>query len=40
MVRSYSRWDRLDRWLYQGLHDFDLPWLYRYRPLWDVAVII
>jgi hypothetical protein len=39
VARSYSRWERLDRWLYQGLHDFDLPWLYRYRPLWDVLVI-
>jgi hypothetical protein len=30
----------LDRWLYQGLHDFNLPWLYRNRPLWDLAMII
>jgi hypothetical protein len=35
VVRSYSRWERLDHWLYQGLHDFEIPWLYRHRPLWD-----
>ena len=39
VARSYSRWDRLDRWLYEGLHDFDIPWLYRHRPLWDIFVI-
>jgi hypothetical protein len=39
VARSYSRWERLDRWLYEGLHDFDLPWLYHHRPLWDVIVI-
>lgn len=40
VARSYSRWERLDRWLYEGLHDFDLPWLYRHRPLWDMIVIL
>jgi hypothetical protein len=39
VARSYNRWERLDRWLYAGLHDFDLPWLYRHRPLWDMIVI-
>lgn len=39
VASSYSRWECLDRWLYQGLHDFDVPWLYRHRPLWDVVVI-
>jgi hypothetical protein len=39
VARSYSRWERLDRWLYEGLHDFNLPWLYRHRPLWDIVVI-
>jgi len=37
---SYSRMERWGRWLYQGLHDFDIPWLYRHRPLWDMAVIV
>jgi len=39
VARSYSRWERLDRWLYEGLHDFDVPWLYRHRPIWDIIVI-
>ena len=40
VAKSYGRWERLDRWLYQGLHDFNAPWLYRHRPLWDIAVIL
>jgi hypothetical protein len=39
VARSYGRWERLDRWLYEGLHDFDVPWFYRHRPLWDIIVI-
>jgi len=31
---------RLRRWLYQGLHSLDFPFLYYKRPLWDVAVIV
>jgi uncharacterized iron-regulated membrane protein len=27
------------RWLYNGLHSLNLPWLYDYRPLWDIIVI-
>jgi hypothetical protein len=33
VTRIYGRWERLDRWPYEGLHNFDLPWLYRHRPL-------
>jgi hypothetical protein len=40
VARSYSRWERLDRWLFEGLHDFEIPWLYRHRPLWDIIVIL
>jgi uncharacterized iron-regulated membrane protein len=40
VARGYGRWERLDRWLYEGLHDFDIPWLYRHRPLWDIVVIL
>jgi hypothetical protein len=29
----------VNRWLYHGLHSLDFPWLYKYRPLWDVVVI-
>jgi hypothetical protein len=25
--------------LYNGLHSLDFPWLYNYRPLWDIVVI-
>ncbi len=31
---------RLLRWLYQGLHSFDFPFLYYERPLWDAVVIV
>ena len=29
----------MERWLYHGLHSFDFPWLYNYRPAWDIVVI-
>jgi len=32
--------DWSERWLYHGLHSFDLPWLYQRRPLWDIVVIL
>ncbi len=31
---------RLRRWLYQGLHSLDFPFLYYRRPLWDIVVIV
>jgi len=40
VVQSYGAGGRWNRWLYHGLHSFDLPWLYRYRPAWDIAVLI
>ena len=30
----------MTRWLYHGLHSLDFPWLYNYRPLWDIVVIV
>jgi hypothetical protein len=27
------------RWLYNGLHSFDILWLWEHRPLWDIVVI-
>src|SRR4029078_1447713 len=39
VVGSYSSRTRISRWLYHGLHSLDFPWLYDYRPLWDVVVI-
>ena len=29
----------MTRWLYHGLHSLNFPWLYKYRPLWDIVVI-
>ena len=39
VVGSYSSARWMSRWLYHGLHSFDFPWLYNYRPLWDIVVI-
>lgn len=39
VVDSYSQEGWVSRWLYHGLHSLDFPWLYRYRPLWDIVVI-
>lgn len=40
IVKSYGEGLRWHRWLYNGLHSFDVPWLYRYRPAWDVVVLL
>jgi hypothetical protein len=40
IVKSYGEGLRWHRWLYNGLHSFDLPWLYRHRPAWDAAVLL
>ena len=29
---------RLDRWTNSGVHDIDLAFLHKYRPLWDIVV--
>jgi hypothetical protein len=39
IVGSYSDANWVSRWLYNGLHSFNFPWLYNYRPLWDIVVI-
>jgi hypothetical protein len=39
IVQSYATGTRWNRWLYHGLHSFDLPFLYRYRPAWDITVL-
>ena len=31
---------RRRRWLYNGLHKFDVPVIYSYRPLWDISIIV
>jgi hypothetical protein len=39
VVGGYSARNWISRWLYHGLHSLDFPWLYKYRPLWDIVVI-
>jgi hypothetical protein len=39
VVGSYSSRNWMTRWAYHGLHSLDFPWLYNYRPLWDIVVI-
>ena len=39
VVGNYSARNWVSRWLYHGLHSLDFPWLYNYRPLWDIVVI-
>ena len=39
LAGSYSARTWMSRWLYHGLHSLDFPWLYDYRPLWDIVVI-
>ncbi len=39
VVGGYDAGDWVNRWLYNGLHSLNFPWLYNYRPLWDIVVI-
>jgi hypothetical protein len=39
VVGSYDSRNWVNRWLYTGLHSLNFPWLYNYRPLWDIVVI-
>ncbi len=39
-VSQQTRFSRMRRWLYNALHEFDVPFLYERRPLWDLAVIL
>lgn len=32
--------NRVERWLYNGLHSLDFPFWYYRRPVWDIGVII
>jgi hypothetical protein len=40
IVQSYNSNSRWNRWFYHGLHSLNLPWLYKHRPAWDIAVIL
>ena len=39
IVEAYDSRLRWNRWLYHGLHSWNLPWLYSHRPAWDILVI-
>jgi hypothetical protein len=39
IVAGYNSHSRWNRWLYHGLHSINFPWLYRYRPAWDIVVL-
>jgi len=39
IVGHYSSGYWVSRWLYHGLHSLDFPWLYNYRPAWDIVMI-
>ncbi len=39
LVGGYSAPNFVERWLYHGLHSMNFPWLYNYRPAWDIVVI-
>jgi hypothetical protein len=39
VVAAVHRLNRVERWLYSGLHDLDFSFWYDRRPLWDIAVI-
>jgi len=39
VVGTYNARNWMSRWAYHGLHSLDFPWLYNYRPLWDIVVI-
>jgi hypothetical protein len=40
IVGSYNARRWFSRWAYHALHSFDFPWLYNYRPAWDIVVIV
>jgi hypothetical protein len=40
VVGHVNRLNRVERWLYNGLHNLDFPFLYYNRPLWDAIVIV
>jgi hypothetical protein len=39
VVGGHNAGNSVTRWFYHGLHSLDFPWLYKYRPLWDIVVI-
>ncbi len=40
IVASIHRLQRIERWLYNGLHSLDFGFWYDRRPLWDIGMIL
>jgi hypothetical protein len=40
VVGQLHRGDRIQRWLYHGLHSLDFPFWYRSRGVWEIAMIM
>ena len=40
VLAEITRWSRVERWLYNGLHSWDFAFWYTKRPLWDVAMLL
>jgi hypothetical protein len=40
MLASIHRLQRVERWLYNGLHSLDFGFWYHRRPLWDIGMIV
>jgi uncharacterized iron-regulated membrane protein len=40
VLAEIHRLNRVERWLYSGLHNLDFRFLYERRPLWDVVMIV
>ena len=39
IVAQVHRLNRVERWLYNGLHSLDFSFWYDKRPLWDIGMI-
>ncbi len=39
VVAQVHRLNRVERWLYNGLHSLDFAFWYNQRPLWDIGMI-
>ena len=39
VVGRYNSGNWFARWVYNGLHSLNFPWLYNYRPAWDIVVL-
>ena len=40
LLASINRLQRVERWLYNGLHSLDFGFWYDRRPLWDIGMIV